>query len=282
MSRKGKTYEEIYGDERAQTIRKTLRECHLHQRPWNKDKKFGPISIEQKNRQSLVMKGKIQRGEFTPYQSKGITDVQILGLWSRGFTASEISKNVGSSVQNILNRLRKQGVSGTDIQQRGRWARSRKMTKIRKKWNPVWLPEVRKKIAKSVKNLYDTDPEYRAKNPFLNFSPAERERHARLGYMASNRRPTSLERMLLNIINKYDLPYRYVGDGALWINNMNPDFIHRQKNIIIEVLGNHWHTKSEVKKRGQKFIECGFKLIEIWENELQNLPDIAITARLTV
>jgi len=49
------------------------------------------------------------------------------------------------------------------------------------------------------------------------------------------KRPTSLELKLKRIILKNRLPFRYVGDGSFIINRMNPDFIHKNKKIAIEI-----------------------------------------------
>jgi len=45
----------------------------------------------------------------------------------------------------------------------------------------------------------------------------------------SLRRPTSYEKIIINIINKYNFSFKYVGDGEFWIKRMNPDFINKDK-----------------------------------------------------
>jgi hypothetical protein len=39
-------------------------------------------------------------------------------------------------------------------------------------------------------------------------------------------RPTSLERLMIDIIGELGLPYKYTGDGAVKIDGLNPDFIN--------------------------------------------------------
>jgi len=98
------------------------------------------------------------------------------------------------------------------------------------------------------------------------------------------RKPTNPERMLMNIIKKYNLPYKYVGDGEFWVGNppMNPDFINiNGKKVVIEVLGDYWHTPEEFEKRKRRFAEYGFKCIGIWEHELNELSEEEIVKRLT-
>lgn len=50
------------------------------------------------------------------------------------------------------------------------------------------------------------------------------------------RTPSSLEKKMIKIINKYNLPYKFVGNGKFFIENKNPDFINvNGEKIAIEV-----------------------------------------------
>ena len=52
----------------------------------------------------------------------------------------------------------------------------------------------------------------------------------------TRRTPSSLERKMINIISKYNLPYKFVGDGKFFIERKNPDFINiNGEKIAIEV-----------------------------------------------
>lgn len=61
-------------------------------------------------------------------------------------------------------------------------------------------------------------------------------------------KPTKPERIFEAICKKYNLPFRYVGDGKLWIGKkggkkLNPDFIEcNGKKIVIEIMGEYWHA----------------------------------------
>lgn len=48
------------------------------------------------------------------------------------------------------------------------------------------------------------------------------------------KRPTSLEKEMIEIINKHGLPYKYCGDGSFLIGYKNPDFVNTngQKTCI--------------------------------------------------
>ena len=50
------------------------------------------------------------------------------------------------------------------------------------------------------------------------------------------RRPTSLEQHFIALIQKHNLPYKYVGNGNFWIEHKNPDFVNiNGEKICIEV-----------------------------------------------
>lgn len=90
------------------------------------------------------------------------------------------------------------------------------------------------------------------------------------------KRPTSFEKILINIFKKHYLPYKYVGNGAFLIGNKNPDFINEKNKIAIEVFLNYWKIRHygsvEIykKKRRKYFQKFGWKTIFINEDEIKN------------
>jgi len=57
------------------------------------------------------------------------------------------------------------------------------------------------------------------------------------------RTPTSLERKFQGIVNKFNLPYIFVGDGSFIIAGYNPDFINTNgEKIAIEVFAKYFKT----------------------------------------
>jgi len=65
----------------------------------------------------------------------------------------------------------------------------------------------------------------------------------------ANRGISTLEAKLISVIQAYQLPFKFVGHGQLWIEGnrriggMNPDFVHTMKKLLIEVYGTHQKTK---------------------------------------
>jgi len=71
--------------------------------------------------------------------------------------------------------------------------------------------------------------------------------------------PSSLEDKFQKIIEKYNLPYKYVGDGKIFIERYNPDFINtNNEKIAIEVYARYYKLRNN-------------KTIEKWKEERQNV-----------
>jgi len=75
----------------------------------------------------------------------------------------------------------------------------------------------------------------------------------------TRRIPTSLEDKFQKIIDKYNFPYKYVGDGKVFIERYNPDFINtNHKKIAIEVYARYYKLRNN-------------KTIEEWKEERQKV-----------
>lgn len=94
------------------------------------------------------------------------------------------------------------------------------------------------------------------------------------------RKPNNLEKKMVDIIEKYSLPYKYVGNGKFWIEDVNPDFVNtNSKKVCIEVFGNYWHSPLINRKvdwehtflgRKKKLKEYGWECIIFWDNEIND------------
>ena len=101
--------------------------------------------------------------------------------------------------------------------------------------------------------------------------PAYRENQLKKGIFQDIRnRPTSLEKEFIELINKFNLLYRYVGDNSFWINNGNPDFIHLNKKICVEVHNFYHHKNNYRKKRANQFSKLGWKTVFIDQDEIKD------------
>lgn len=99
------------------------------------------------------------------------------------------------------------------------------------------------------------------------------EEHARKSLR--RRIPTSLEKKFQEIINKLNLPYKYVGDGSFTIGNYNPDFINiNGRKIAIEVYAKFYkqmngrNIEGWKSKRKKIFNNYGWKIIFFDETQI--------------
>jgi very-short-patch-repair endonuclease/DNA-directed RNA polymerase subunit RPC12/RpoP len=84
-------------------------------------------------------------------------------------------------------------------------------------------------------------------------------------------RPNKPEKLLQKILPK---SFKYVGNGYTWIAGKNPDFINYKEKKIIELFGDYWHKRTEMKQRIKHFKKYGYKTIIIWEHELKNINKV--------
>lgn len=108
----------------------------------------------------------------------------------------------------------------------------------------------------------------------------------------TQKKPTNPEKIIIDIIKKYKLPYKYVGNGAVIIYGLNPDFINcNGEKKIIEVFGRVFHDpnktfKDKIKKyqteegRKEIFGELGYSCLVLWDDELKNLTESEIVDQI--
>lgn len=84
-------------------------------------------------------------------------------------------------------------------------------------------------------------------------------------------KPSGAERRFMEIIEKYNLPFTYVGDGKLIIDGLCPDFVNTNgRKELIEVFGTYWHQEWQERERKRRFARYGFHTVVIWESELDD------------
>ena len=84
-------------------------------------------------------------------------------------------------------------------------------------------------------------------------------------FKANWKRPTSLEKRFIKIIEKYNLPYRYTGNGSFLIGYKNPDFVNTNGDKICIEVANHFHHQGNwAEKRIEHFAKWGWKCLIFW------------------
>lgn len=105
----------------------------------------------------------------------------------------------------------------------------------------------------------------------------------------NHQRPTTPERRVISIIDLYNLPFKYTGDGSFIIHGVNPDFVNcNGAKVVLEIFGDHWHNPEgrDIEWRRTElgrimlFNSFGFKCIVFWESELKSLSDNMIVGRI--
>jgi len=96
--------------------------------------------------------------------------------------------------------------------------------------------------------------------------------------------PNKDEIKLNKIIQELKLPYKYVGDGKVWVEGKNPDFINTNgQKKIIELFGEPWHGKRDWvnvdynrTEQGRKeiFSKYGYDTLVIWCRELRDIETV--------
>ena len=87
------------------------------------------------------------------------------------------------------------------------------------------------------------------------------------------KKPNKPEITIINLIQQNNLAFEYIGDGKEIIKGFNPDFINKNKKLILEVFGDYWHNLPDVKERDNRrfivYTKMGYKTLVIWEHELK-------------
>lgn len=83
------------------------------------------------------------------------------------------------------------------------------------------------------------------------------------------KRPTSFEQPIIDLIKKYNLPFKYVGDGQVIIAYKNPDFIQTNgKKLIIETYAKWCHPKNYEEVRSKRFVKYGYRTLFLDDSDL--------------
>ena len=113
--------------------------------------------------------------------------------------------------------------------------------------------------------------------------PEQRQRRVKLWIKGNKKSPNNPEKAFMSLCEKYQLPYKYVGDGGVVLGGHIPDFINTNgEKKIVNINGIYWHlwkhqkenpslTKKDVEIKEMAHYEpYGFKSIIIWEDEMDN------------
>jgi very-short-patch-repair endonuclease len=91
-----------------------------------------------------------------------------------------------------------------------------------------------------------------------------------------NKKEKELNRLLQNIFPK---EYKFVGNGKIFLDAFNPDFINcNGQKKIIELYGDYWHNLPDARIRNKMRLKVyrkyGYNTLVIWESELKNKREL--------
>lgn len=278
---RNKSYEEMYGIEKANEL-KELRREHIKKRV---------IMVKTREKMSETRKRLFKEGKLKTHNKKEFDIEQIKTLhfekrFSIDYIAKEIHCHRKRLVQfcnenNILFEknlqppehsknlsLAKKGKSNPKISEKAKERAKGINFHLRKYYFKKGMI-VSQKRKESLSNIFKEkwlDKEYRTKVS-----------------KGMNLKPNKSEILLINLFKKNNIPYDFVGDFKLWIGRKNPDFIHQTQKKIIEFFGFCFHSNKSPygfsygrteKGRIEYFKKFGYKTLIIWDYELKNIDNV--------
>lgn len=144
----------------------------------------------------------------------------------------------------------------------------------------------RRKKSTAMRVKWAVDAEYRnrmsavhrrtSKAMWDRYTPEERRVRLSKWLVAVQKKPTSYEVRLSELVKLYKLPYLYVGNKGRWFTgngeHMNPDFVHFYSRIVVEVYGiwqlGFWKPLDYESCRSKCFSSIGYEVIFITNRDL--------------
>lgn len=235
-TRKGMTYEEFHGVNKAEIIKSKL----SGHGSWNEGlTKFNnPILNKISKINSLNRLGKLN-----PNYGK----------------SPSIKTRKKISASNMNHPVRLETREKVRLAQKRLWKNKNYKSKMSKKLRESWTTR-RKNLKKIFMKKQWLDKTYR-------------DNTVRKILKGIHNKPNSFEKQIIELSKKHKLPYKFVGDGKFILAGKNPDFINcNGHKKIIETYASYWHPKNYVSIRKKLFLRYGYETIFLSEKDLM-APD---------
>jgi len=320
-SDKGLTYEERYGEERAEEIKAKMSKAHKKpnngqfkkgQVPWIKGKHHTEETIERGNKHRTEWyndpKNKRKIRKQRKYQSKGLKNFYESLKKDEKYEEYMEEKNRKSSKSMMGRKFtdeHKKAISEAHFSKKHSGKKIYKQIKknLKKQYDSgkiqIWNQGLTKEIDERLKNSIASQPhsdEWNKKVGIALKTSKKRKEYyksdkfkegcikgAIQGRKNSQITPNGLEKKIIDLIKKYNLPYKYVGDGQFWVASRNPDFLNiNGKKQVVNANGIYWHfkrhltqnpalTRKDIEtKESEHYQKYGFDCIILWEDELED------------
>lgn len=204
------------------------------------DKTKGIMSIKRKRWYKENPEKAILKAKKVSISQKGNTWEKVYGIEKANIKKEEWKKRF--SLERFNPTMNK-----------GHSDKTKKLQSIKENKRYKENPEIKKKISKSVKKLWQNS-DY-SKNQFK----------------VLQLKPTLPEKQVMQIIKLNKLPFNYTGDGKVILKGLCPDFLSKNSKYIIEVNGEPWHKdKNRELRKKRIYNSLGYKLRVIWTKKLKN------------
>jgi len=117
-------------------------------------------------------------------------------------------------------------------------------------------------------------------------NPEYREKNVRAIRKGLGSTPNIPEQRFIDLCEKHNMPYKYVGNGQVIIGGRNPDFIDvNGEKVVIEIFGRVYHDPSNTfldniphqktfEGTMEHYKEYGFTCIIVWEDEFNDIDTL--------
>jgi very-short-patch-repair endonuclease len=255
---KNKTFEEIYGKEKAQRIK-------AKQKLPRKDKTWEEIFGKEKAKEMKIEQGRKAKKRFQNPAYRKRMSLANIKKWENSNYRKKHSEMMKERWKNPeykkkVSQKISEGNKGRIVSLKARKNMSLAQAGIHRS------KKFKIKIGKASKKMWQ-NPDYRKK-----VTKAIRE--------GLQQKPTLPEKQIKQICKLNILPFDYIGDGKKYIEGYNPDFIWDYK--IVELFSFHHTLPERIKsdrRRSQILKKCGFQLLIVWEKQLKKNPQ-RVTERI--
>lgn len=233
---------------------------------WEHLKRFGiPVRNHSESQKTQVVWNK-----RTDISQESVYDLYVI----KNLSTLKIGKMFNCSYSTIIDRLKEFGISvrsPNEVRKRSIKEERLQVLYVDKKMSSIKIGKIL-----GCSNMTICDRLRRFGIPIRDHSEAHKNPSEELLKRILKRRiPSSLEVQFQNIIDRYKLPYKYVGNGSFILGSYNPDFINtNSEKIAVEVYARYYKRRNKIsieewkEKRLEVFESYGWKLLFFDETEV--------------
>lgn len=207
-----------------------------------------------------------------PSQNRNLCSNKCRYEWQRD--RKRISKKIGWNLQ-IIHNSRKgkklEEIYGIDkaLEIRNNLRNGQKAVDRNGKNNPFYGKTHTEEFIERLKKITSVCSKKRWENQEF------KERTIRKVLKSLLKKPSSFEQKFINYFKNRNLNFEYVGDGKFFINGLNPDFICKERMIVVEVfyswfkIRNYGSVENYISSWSKRYLDVGWKSIFISEEILE-------------